>query len=47
MARFLMNLMMASGGYPWTIVRTARSTDGGSGSTNEHGIHSAKDVPDG
>jgi hypothetical protein len=24
MARFLMNLMMASGGYPWTIVRTAR-----------------------
>ena len=24
MTRFLMNLMMASGGYPWTIVRTAR-----------------------
>jgi hypothetical protein len=24
MARFLMNLMMASGGYPWTIVRLAR-----------------------
>jgi hypothetical protein len=24
MARFLMNLMMASGGYPWTIVRTTR-----------------------
>ena len=24
MARFLMNVMMASGGYPWTIVRTAR-----------------------
>jgi hypothetical protein len=24
MARFLMNLMMASGRYPWTIVRTAR-----------------------
>lgn len=24
MARFLMNLMMAAGGYPWTIVRTAR-----------------------
>ena len=24
MARFLMNLMMASGGYPWTIVRMAR-----------------------
>ena len=24
MARFLMNLMMASGGYPWTIVRNAR-----------------------
>jgi hypothetical protein len=24
MARFLMNLMMACGGYPWTIVRTAR-----------------------
>lgn len=24
LARFLMNLMMASGGYPWTIVRTAR-----------------------
>jgi hypothetical protein len=24
MARFLMNIMMASGGYPWTIVRTAR-----------------------
>lgn len=23
-ARFLMNLMMASGGYPWTIVRTTR-----------------------
>jgi hypothetical protein len=21
---FLMNLMMASGGFPWTIVRTAR-----------------------
>jgi Fic family protein len=24
MARFLMNLMMASGGYPWTIVRSER-----------------------
>jgi hypothetical protein len=24
MARFLMNLMLASGGYPWTIVRTTR-----------------------
>jgi len=24
MARFLMNLMMASGGYPWTIVRVSR-----------------------
>ncbi len=24
MARFLMNIMMASGGYPWTIVRTTR-----------------------
>ena len=24
MARFLMNLMMASGGYPWTIVRMSR-----------------------
>jgi Fic family protein len=24
MARFVMNLMMASGGYPWTIVRTTR-----------------------
>ena len=24
MARFLMNLMMASGGYPWTIVRSTR-----------------------
>ncbi len=27
MARFLMNLMMASGGYPWTIVRTTRRKD--------------------
>jgi len=24
MARFLMHLMMAAGGYPWTIVRNAR-----------------------
>jgi hypothetical protein len=24
MARFLMNLMMASGDYPWTIVRMSR-----------------------
>ena len=24
MARFLMNLMLAAGGYPWTIVRTTR-----------------------
>lgn len=24
MARFLMNLMLASGGYPWSIVRNAR-----------------------
>jgi Fic family protein len=24
MARFLMNLMLASGGYPWTIVRATR-----------------------
>ena len=24
MARFLMNVMMAAGGYPWTIVRTTR-----------------------
>ena len=24
MARFVMNVMMASGGYPWTIVRTTR-----------------------
>jgi Fic family protein len=24
MARFLMNVMMASGGYPWTIVRATR-----------------------
>jgi len=24
MARFLMNIMMASGGYPWTVVRTIR-----------------------
>jgi hypothetical protein len=27
MARFVMNLMMASGGYPWTIVRTSRRKD--------------------
>lgn len=27
MARFLMNLMMASGGYRWTIVRTTRRKD--------------------
>ena len=27
LARFLMNLMMASGGYPWTIVRTSRRKD--------------------
>lgn len=27
MARFVMNLMMASGGYPWTIVRNARRQD--------------------
>jgi len=24
LARFLMNIMMASGGYPWTIVRATR-----------------------
>jgi hypothetical protein len=24
MARFLMNVMMAAGGHPWTIVRTTR-----------------------
>jgi hypothetical protein len=24
MARFVMNVMMASGGYPWTIVRATR-----------------------
>ena len=27
MARFVMNLMMASGGYPWTVVRTSRRKD--------------------
>jgi hypothetical protein len=27
MARFLMNIMMASGGYPWTIVRMTRRKD--------------------
>jgi Fic/DOC family len=27
MARFLMNIMLASGGYPWTIVRTARGKE--------------------
>lgn len=27
MGRFLMNLMMASGGYPWTIVPLERRAD--------------------
>lgn len=27
MGRFLMNLMLASGGYPWTIVPLERRTD--------------------
>jgi Fic family protein len=27
MGRFLMNLMLASGGYPWTIVPLGRRTD--------------------
>lgn len=27
MGRFLMNLMMASGGYPWTIVPLERRKD--------------------
>jgi hypothetical protein len=27
MGRFMMNLMMASGGYPWTIIPLERRTD--------------------
>lgn len=26
-ARFLMNSMLASGGYPWTVIQTERRTD--------------------
>jgi Fic family protein len=26
-ARFAMNAMLASGGYPWTVIRTARRTE--------------------
>lgn len=41
MARFLMNLMMASGGYPWTIVRTTRRKeylDGLEAASADHNI---------
>ena len=41
MGRFLMNLMMASGGYPWTIVRTTRRTkylDALEAASTEHDI---------
>ena len=41
MARFLMNVMMASGGYPWTIVRTTRRTkylDALEAASTEHDI---------